>query len=132
MQDDEAAWKLQIIPCAETRDHVPLQLELDVDLRYDGTMYKKGWGRDLISDGLRYGTQKRSDYLDDLEKRLELRARRYDEALQLPDPDAAWDRLVEAVRGSAARHFLLRFPFFVLSPFLLGVAGLSPSGDVMM
>ena len=105
----KVAWKtgraLQLIPSGSPRDHMPLLMGVDYELRSPPPGEKSlQWDKDRLAIFLQSG-KGREVFLQDLQGEFEQQAPKLEELSQHMAPDEHWQHWMKCVREVGERHF---------------------------
>ena len=99
--------RLQLIPAAQQRDHLPVLVLLSLRMRRVGQDQQRmhRWDFDRMATALQPGSVERASFLKELGKNMMEQSEQMEKALSAPASDEAWKLWIQAIVETGKKFF---------------------------
>ena len=98
--------KLQLIPAAHPRDHLPVLVLLALRMRRVGQdQQRTRWDFDRMAIALQQGSEERESFLKELDKNLLEQSVKLEKALTAPAADDSWELWIQTMVETGKKFF---------------------------
>ena len=99
--------RLQLIPAAHPRDHLPVLVLLSLHMRRVGQDQQRmhRWDFDRMATALQPGSVERASFLKEMDKNMLEQSEQMEKALSAPASDEAWKLSIQALVETGKKFF---------------------------